>query len=214
MNEILEYFSSLTPGQIQSFERLGALYKDWNQKINVISRQDIEHLYTRHVLHSLSIARIITFQPGTRIMDVGTGGGFPGIPLAILFPETEFLLVDSIGKKIKVVEGVAGELGLKNVKARNTRVEGIKEKFDYIISRAVTAFPAFVSLVEKNISSNGRNGMPNGIFYLKGGDFGEEIKNYKGLAEIFEISSFFADPFFETKKVIFLPFTGKILKNK
>jgi 16S rRNA (guanine527-N7)-methyltransferase len=214
MNEILEYFPSLTPWQIQCFSRLDSLYKDWNQKINVISRQDIEHLYTRHVLHSLSIGKIIHFQPGTRIMDVGTGGGFPGIPLAILFPEAEFLLVDSIGKKIKVVEGVVEELGLKNVKARNTRVEGIKEKFDFIISRAVTAFPSFVSLVGKNISSVGKNGMPNGIFYLKGGDFQEEIKNYRGLIEIFEISSLFADPFFETKKIVFLPFSGKTLKNR
>mgnify|MGYP001374556815 CR=1 FL=1 len=213
MNEILEYFPSLTPWQINCFDRLDELYRDWNQKINVISRQDIEHLYVRHVLHSLSIARILRFQPGTKIMDVGTGGGFPGIPLAILFPETDFLLVDSIGKKIKVVQGVAGELELKNVKTLNTRVEGIKEKFDFVVSRAVTAFPAFVSLVEKNILSKGKNAMPNGIFYLKGGDFKEEIKSFRGLVEIFEISSFFSDPFFETKKVIFLPYSGKTLKK-
>ncbi len=213
MNEILQYFPSLSPWQIQCFVRLGDLYKDWNQKINVISRQDIEHLYLRHVLHSLSIARIIHFQPGTKIMDVGTGGGFPGIPLAILFPETDFLLVDSIGKKIKVVQAVAGELELKNVRALNTRVEGVKEKFDFIVSRAVTAFPSFVSLVEKNISSKGRNAMPNGIFYLKGGDFQEEIKNFSRIIEIFEITSFFPDPFFETKKVVFLPYTGKNIKK-
>jgi 16S rRNA (guanine527-N7)-methyltransferase len=209
MNEILEYFPSLSPWQIQCFNKLGDLYRDWNQKINVISRQDIEHLYTRHVLHSLAIAKILNFRPGTAVMDVGTGGGFPGIPLAIFFPDTNFVLVDSIGKKIKVVKGIADELELKNVKALNTRVEGVKEKFDFIVSRAVTAFPAFVGLVEKNILSNGRNSIPNGILYLKGGELQEELKSFHGLVEIYEISSFFKDPFFETKKVVFLPFPGK-----
>lgn len=205
MNEILKYFPDLSPYQVNCFERLGDLYRDWNQKINVISRQDIEHLYIRHILHSLSIAKIIHFQGHTKILDVGTGGGFPGIPLAILFPEVRFLLIDSIGKKIKVVESVVESLELKNVEALNTRVEGVKEKFDYIVSRAVTAFPQFVKLVKKNISLEARNAMPNGIFYLKGGDFGTEIKNFSGKVEVFEISSIFSDPFFETKKVIFLP---------
>jgi 16S rRNA (guanine527-N7)-methyltransferase len=214
MQEIINYFPDLTSDQIQRFEKLGGLYHEWNQKINVISRQDIDHLYTRHILHSLSIAKIIRFQPQARILDVGTGGGFPGIPLAVFFPEVEFLLVDSIGKKIKVVEAIVENLGLKNVRALNTRVETIKETFDFVVSRAVTAFPQFVKLVEKNISTSQRNAMPNGIFYLKGGDFQEEIKNFASRVEIFDISSFFTDPFFETKKVIFLPLSRKNEKNK
>ena len=214
MNSISKYFPGLTPVQIQSYEKLGNLYTEWNQKINVISRNDIEHLYIRHILHSLAIARIVSFHPQTKILDVGTGGGFPGIPLAILFPDTDFLLIDSIGKKIKVVQAVADELHLQNVRALNTRVEQVKEKFDFVVSRAVTAFPQFVSLVEKNISPVGKNALPNGIIYLKGGDFHEEIKNFSHVIEIFEISEFFDEPFFETKKVVFLPYRGKTLKNK
>ena len=184
---------------------MGAIYRDWNEKINVISRNDIDYLYERHILHSLAIAKIIKFQPNSNILDVGTGGGFPGIPLAILFPESHFVLNDSIGKKIKVVQGVADELGLSNVTALNARVESIKEKFDFVISRAVTAFPQFVNMVKKNISPLQHNALPNGIIYLKGGEFNDEIKGFFGNIETFEISSYFNEPFFDTKKVIYLP---------
>ena len=214
MNILLKYFPALSPVQILCFEKLGDLYGEWNQKINVISRADIEHLYIRHILHSLAIAKVISFHPQTKILDVGTGGGFPGIPLAILFPDTDFLLIDSVGKKIKVVQAVADELQLKNVNALNIRVEQVKEKFDFVVSRAVTAFPQFVSLIEKNISPVGKNALPNGILYLKGGDFNEEIKSFSNVIEIFEIYEFFNEPFFETKKVVFLPYRGKTLKNK
>lgn len=205
MLKILKYFPNLTPEQLKCFEKMAPLYRDWNEKINVISRKDIDSLYEKHVLHALSIAKIISFRPGTKILDVGTGGGFPGIPLAILFPTSQFVLIDSIGKKIKVVQAVAEELGLKNVTALHTRVEDVKEEFDFVISRAVTAFPAFVSLVKKNISRKPLNSLPNGIIYLKGGDFQEEIKDFTRLVEISEISNFFNEPFFETKKVIYLP---------
>lgn len=181
------------------------LYRDWNEKINLISRKDIDSLYERHVLYSLAIAKIVSFRPGTRILDVGTGGGFPGIPLAILFPDTHFVLIDSTGKKIKVVQAVADELELKNVTAIHTRAEEIKEQFDFVISRAVTAFPAFVDLVKKNVSSKAQNALPNGIIYLKGGDFEDEIKDFKRKVEVTEISGFFTEPFFETKKVVYLP---------
>ena len=213
MNSILKYFPGLTSDQIQCFEKLGDLYTEWNQKINVISRQDIEHLYIRHVLHSLAIARVITFKQQTRILDVGTGGGFPGIPLAILFPDAHFLLIDSIGKKIKVVQAIAEELKLNNVQASNTRVEGVKEKFDFVVSRAVTAFPQFVNMVRKNISPVGKNALPNGILYLKGGEFSDEIKDFTGLIETFEISDFFSEPFFDTKKVVYLPVNVKNIKK-
>ena len=205
MQEILKYFPLLTGEQIRRFEQMGALYRDWNEKINVISRNDIDFLYERHVLHSLAIAKVINFQSGTRILDVGTGGGFPGIPLAILFPDCDFVLSDSIGKKIKVVQAVVHELGLSNVTTSNGRVESIKERFDFVISRAVTAFPNFVGLVKKNVSPLQRNALPNGIFYLKGGDFYDEIKGFANIVETFEISVFFSEPFFETKKVIYLP---------
>lgn len=205
MQSILKYFPALNPEQIARFEKMGDLYRDWNEKINVISRNDIDFLYERHILHSLAIAKIIRFQPHSNILDVGTGGGFPGIPLAILFPETHFVLNDSIGKKIKVVQAVADELGLTNVTAINARVESIKEKFDFVISRAVTAFPQFVNMVRKNISPLQQNALPNGIIYLKGGDFNDEIKGFAGNIETFEISSYFKEPFFDTKKVIYLP---------
>jgi 16S rRNA (guanine527-N7)-methyltransferase len=181
------------------------VYRDWNEKINLISRKDIDSLYEKHILHSLAIAKIITFRPGTRILDVGTGGGFPGIPLAILFPTSQFVLIDSIGKKIKVVKSVVEELDLKNVIAINSRVEEIKEEFDFVISRAVTAFPVFVSLVKKNISRKQQNSRPNGIIYLKGGDFQTEMKNFVRIAEVSEIADFFTEPFFETKKMVYLP---------
>jgi len=202
---IKKYFPELTDEQIARFEAMNELYHDWNEKINVISRKDIGELYERHILHSLAIAKIIKFKSGTRIMDVGTGGGFPGIPLAVLFPETEFLLIDSVGKKIKVVNAVAEGLNLKNVVGQHTRVQSVKEKFDFVISRAVTAFPQFVNMVRKNISKEGGNSLPNGIIYLKGGDFGDEIKDYKKIIGITNISDYFEESYFETKKVVYLP---------
>jgi len=192
----------------QLFSMLGELYTEWNEKINVISRKDIDHLYERHVLHSLGIAKVTQFVPGTRIMDVGTGGGFPGIPLAILFPETEFFLVDSIAKKITVVNEVAKALGLKNVKAEQQRAEKVKGQFDFVVSRAVTAFPKFVSLVRTKISGVQKNEFANGILYLKGGDFDEELEGFKNRVKVFNLSNYFEEEFFETKKVIHL-----VLKN-
>ncbi len=199
------YFPGLTGEQYDRFEKMGDLYHEWNEKINVISRKDITELYERHILHSLAIAKVIEFRAGTSILDVGTGGGFPGIPLAVLFPETQFLLIDSIGKKIKVVEAVAQGLGLNNVKALQTRVEDVKAKYDFVVSRAVTAFPDFVNLVRKNVSPVSKNSLPNGILYLKGGDFEAEIESYRKSIELFNIPDFFSEPFFETKKVIYLP---------
>ena len=205
MLKILKYFPDLTPEQIIRFEKMEPVYRDWNEKINLISRKDIDSLYEKHILHSLSIAKIINFRPETRILDVGTGGGFPGIPLAILFPTSQFVLIDSIGKKIKVVQAVAEELNLKNVTAIHTRVEDVREEFDFVISRAVTAFPAFVGLVKKNISRKPQNSLPNGIIYLKGGDCQEELKDFRRIVEVSEITKFFDEPFFETKKVVYLP---------
>jgi len=205
MLKILKYFPNLTSEQIVRFEKMDSLYRDWNGKINLISRKDIDSLYEKHILHSLAIAKIIEFRPGTKILDVGTGGGFPGIPLAILFPSCHFVLIDSIGKKIKVVQAVSEELGLKNVTAIHGRVEDVKEEFDFVISRAVTTFPAFVGMVKKNISRKPQNALPNGIIYLKGGDIQEEIKDYKRNIEVTEIAIFFNEPFFETKKVVYLP---------
>ena len=205
MQEILKYFPLLTSEQIRRFEQMGALYRDWNEKINVISRNDIDFLYERHILHSLAIAKVINFRAESRILDVGTGGGFPGIPLAILFPDCNFVLNDSIGKKIKVVQAVADELELSNVITSNARVESIRDKFDFVVSRAVTAFPNFVNLVKKNVAPFQRNILPNGILYLKGGDFYDEIKGFANIVETIEISAFFSEPFFETKKVIYLP---------
>ena len=199
------HFPEMTDQQLQQFGRLGELYGEWNEKINVISRKDIGELYERHVLHSLAIAKVIRFSPGSTILDVGTGGGFPGIPLAILFPDVQFLLIDSIGKKIKVVEAVAESIGLTNLRTRHQRVQEIKQKFDFVVSRAVTAFPEFVAMVRKNISPVQRNGLPNGIIYLKGGDFTAELQPFGQLAELFDIPSFYNTPFFETKKVIYLP---------
>ncbi len=203
--KILKYFPNLTSEQLVCFEKMGPLYRDWNEKINVISRKDIDSLYEKHILHALAIAKIISFRPGTKILDVGTGGGFPGIPLAILFPESRFVLIDSVGKKIKVVQAAIEELKLANVIAIQTRAEDVKELFDFVISRAVTAFPAFVDLVKKNISRKPQNSLPNGIIYLKGGDFQDEIKDFKRSIEVTELSNFFTEPYFETKKVIYLP---------
>lgn len=202
---ILKYFPELNEKQMEQFARMGDIYKEWNEKINVISRKDIDQLYERHILHSLGIAKLISFAPGTRIMDVGCGGGFPGIPLAILFPEVEFLLVDSIAKKISVVNAVAQELGLSNVIGRQQRAEKVKSKFDFIVSRAVTAFPRFVSLVRGKVDTlNQRNELENGIIYLKGGDFLDELENFKDNTKLYELSDIFEEEFFETKKVIHL----------
>lgn len=199
---IQKYFRGLDEVRTRQFALLGELYREWNSRINVISRKDIDHLYERHVLHSLGIARLIRFTPGSRILDVGTGGGFPGVPLAILFPESEFTLVDSIGKKIRVVEEIVNGTDLKNVKAIHQRAEAIPGKFDFVVSRAVTAFPQFVSLVRAKISPVQRNGIPNGILYLKGGEFEEELKPFRGNYELFNLRSFFEEDFFETKKLI------------
>lgn len=201
---VLSYFPDLTESQREKFALLEGLYREWNEKINVISRKDMDSFGVHHVLHSLAIAKVIRFKAGTRVMDVGTGGGFPGIPLAILFPEVEFYLVDSIGKKIKVVQGVAEALGLTNVKAEQIRVEQTAGGQDFIVSRAVTAFPAFVGFTRNKIRKEGINDLPNGILYLKGGDFEEEIEAYADRMKVFSIPAFFKEDFFETKKVIYL----------
>jgi 16S rRNA (guanine527-N7)-methyltransferase len=204
MELILKYFPNLTDDQIDKFTKLEALYQDWNLKINVVSRKDIDELYLRHVLHSLAIAKVIAFKPNTKIMDVGTGGGFPGIPLAILYPECSFHLVDSIAKKLKVVEeGVAG-LDLKNEKTSHTRVEDIKGNYDFIVSRAVAAMPTFVHWVKGKIAKNQKHDLKNGILYLKGGDLTEELEPYK-TATIYKLKDYFKEDFFETKKVVHLP---------
>ena len=200
---IAEYFK-LTERQAEQFAQLDALYRDWNSKINVISRKDIDNLYEHHVLHSLAIAKLLPFQPGSSIMDVGTGGGFPGIPLAILFPECQFLLIDSIGKKIKVASEVAQALGLTNVVCKQERVEEEKLKFDFVVSRAVMPLPDLVKLVRKNISSTYRNAVPNGLVVLKGGDLQEELKPFKEV-EVTPCSTWFKGEWFETKQVIYLP---------
>lgn len=204
MEEILKYFPNLTDIQKKQFDQLDFLYHDWNEKINVISRKDIDELYTKHVLHSLGIAKIIKFEPGTYVLDVGTGGGFPGIPLAILFPETRFFLIDIIGKKIKVVQAVAEALELKNVKAEQLRAELVKGDFDFIVSRAVTNMPDFVSWVKTKIKKKNKHELHNGILYLKGGDLSEELKDFPKATE-YNLSDFFEDEFFETKKVVHVP---------
>lgn len=204
MEAILKYFPDLTEVQKEQFQKLDALYHDWNEKINVISRKDIDALYTKHVLHSLGIAKVQSFEPGTFVLDVGTGGGFPGIPLAILFPETRFYLIDVIAKKIKVVQAVADALGLKNVKAEQIRAENVKGDFDFIVSRAVTNMPDFVSWVKTKIKKQHKHELKNGILYLKGGDLTEELKDFPK-ATLYNLADFFEDEFFETKKVVHLP---------
>ena len=208
MEAILKQFPDLSDNQILQFQKLQGLYEDWNAKINVISRKDIDELYTRHVLHSLGIAKIIEFRPGSKIMDVGTGGGFPGIPLAILFPEVDFYLIDVIAKKIKVVNEVAAGLGLKNVKAEQKRAELVKQEFDFIVSRAVTNMPDFVSWVDDKVSKKQNHELANGILYLKGGDLTEELKAFPKATE-YNLSDFFKEEFFETKKVVHLPLKYK-----
>ena len=208
MDEILKQFPNLSDNQILQFQKLQSLYEDWNAKINVISRKDIDELYTRHVLHSLGIAKIIEFRPGSRIMDVGTGGGFPGIPLAILHPEVDFYLIDVIAKKIKVVNEVATGLGLKNVKAEQKRAELVKQEFDFIVSRAVTNMPDFVKWIDDKVSKKQNHELANGILYLKGGDLTEELKDFPKATQ-YNLSDFFTDEFFETKKVVHLPLKYK-----
>jgi len=208
MEEILKYFPNLSEEQITQFQKLEVLYQDWNAKINVISRKDIDELYTKHVLHSLAIAKVQPFEPGTYVLDVGTGGGFPGIPLAILFPETRFYLIDVIAKKIKVVQAVAEGLGLKNVKAEQLRAQLVKGDFDFIVSRAVTNMPDFVSWIKNKIKKQNKHQLPNGILYLKGGDLTEELAAFPNAKE-YNIVDFFAPDFFETKKVVHLPLKFK-----
>jgi 16S rRNA (guanine527-N7)-methyltransferase len=208
MEEIIKKFPNLTENQILQFQKLEALYQDWNAKINVISRKDIDELYTKHVLHSLAIAKIQPFEPGTYLLDVGTGGGFPGIPLAILFPETRFYLIDVIAKKIKVVQAVVDGLGLKNVKAEQMRAENVKGDYDFIVSRAVTNMPDFVSWIKDKIKKENKHTLKNGILYLKGGDLTEELKYFPNATE-YNIADFFSNDFFETKKVVHLPLKSK-----
>ncbi|UPS92029.1 16S rRNA (guanine(527)-N(7))-methyltransferase RsmG [Bizionia sp. M204] len=208
MELILKYFPDLTEDQIAKFTQLEALYQDWNLKINVVSRKDIDELYLRHVLHALAIAKVIDFKPGTKLMDVGTGGGFPGIPLAILYPECTFHLVDSIAKKLKVVDEVVAGLELINVKTTHSRVEEIKDTYDFIISRAVAAMPTFVHWIKGKVAKKQNHELKNGILYLKGGDLSEELQDYK-LATIYNISDFYSEAFFETKKVVHLPIKFK-----
>lgn len=205
MKIILKYFPGLNLKQIELFEKLQPLYADWNAQINVISRKDFPEFYERHVLHSLAIAKFLSFKPGTKVLDVGTGGGFPGIPLAILFPEVQFHLVDSIGKKIKVVNGVANSLGLINVKAEQIRAEELKGKYDFVVSRAVARLPEFVQWVQKRIDRKQKNAIPNGILYLKGGDLSNEIKPFSRNIFVQDLSTYFEEKFFETKKVVHLP---------
>lgn len=205
MQLIRKYFPEITPLQASQFEKMGELYRDWNEKINVISRKDIDSLYERHILHSLGIAKVCSFKSGTELLDVGTGGGFPGIPLAVLFPDCQFTLVDSIGKKIKVVEAVASELGLKNVLALNNRVEQVDIKVDFVLSRAVTRFAPFYDWVKGKFLKGGFNSVDNGILYLKGGELEEEMKEFGRKYKAFELSEYFEEEFFTTKRVIFVP---------
>ena len=203
-NILLKYFPNITPQQQQQFEQLPELYNFWNNQINVISRKDIDQLYERHVLHSLGIAKVMQFLSGENVLDVGTGGGFPGIPLAILFPETQFFLVDSIGKKIKVVKEVASALGLQNLKAEHLRAEQVNEKFDFVVSRAVTRLKEFYPWVKGKFNKQSKNTLPNGILYLKGGDLEEEIAESGLAVQQYHLKNYFEEEFFETKQVIYV----------
>jgi len=202
---IFRYFPRLSDGQKEKMARLKEIYDHWNSMINVISRKDMDNFYVHHVLHSLAIGKVVSFNPGTRILDVGTGGGFPGIPLAILFPDSEFTLLDSIEKKTKVVLAVTEELNLNNVKVAHKRVEEEKWKYHFIVSRAVTEFPGFVKMTSRNLEKGGANSIGNGILYLKGGDLSTELEMFKSRVRIWNISDFFDEPFFETKKIVYLP---------
>jgi 16S rRNA (guanine527-N7)-methyltransferase len=201
---ILKYFPDITDAQKVQFGALYDLYADWNSKINVISRKDIENLYTHHVLHSLAIAKLIRFTDGSQIMDVGTGGGFPGVPLAILFPKCKFLLVDSIGKKVRVATEVSNAIGLKNIEFRHCRAEEVKEKFDFVVSRAVMPLPDLVKIVRKNVLKDQHNALPNGIICLKGGNLDSEMNPFKKAAEADDLSMFFEEEYFKTKKIVYV----------
>lgn len=205
MEEILKYFPSLTEKQKEQFAALYDLYFDWNNKINVISRKDIENLYRHHVLHSLAIAKVIQFRPGTKVMDFGCGGGFPGIPLAIMFPEVDFHLVDSIGKKIKVATEIAASIGLKNVRGTHSRVQEIKEKYNFVVSRAVMQLPELIKICRKNIGNEQLNALPNGVICLKGGNIEGETQPFKNCVEITDLCSMFEEEFFKDKKVVYVP---------
>jgi len=202
---IQKYFPDLTDTQRQQFAALGPLYKEWNEKINVVSRKDIENLYVNHVLHSLGIAKVVSFQKGATILDVGTGGGFPGIPLAILFPDTQFHLVDSIGKKITVVNEVAKGAGLTNVRGEKIRAEEIKSKYDFVVSRAVTRMKEFYGWVRNSIKPKSLHSLDNGILYLKGGELDEELNELKKPYSLYNLPDYFEEEFFETKKVVYIP---------
>lgn len=202
MKQIEHYFPNLTDSQRSQFSKLEEIYQHWNEQINVISRKDTENFYERHVLHSLGIAKVMEFTPGSSVLDIGTGGGFPGIPLAILFPESQFTLVDSIGKKIRVVNEVKNALGLINVVAIHERAENIKGNFDFIVSRAVTAMPDFIRWTTGKIAKKNQNSLKNGILYLKGGDLSEELSTVKHAVKIYNLSEVFTEEFFETKKVV------------
>jgi 16S rRNA (guanine527-N7)-methyltransferase len=204
MTLLSSYFPDLSPEQIRQFEALEGLYQTWNAQINVISRKDTDHFYERHVLHSLAIAKIVQFLPGSSVLDIGTGGGFPGIPLAILFPEVQFHLVDSIGKKIKVVQEVAASLGLQNVQASHARAETIKDRYDFIVSRAVTQMPVFLTWVKGKSAKKNLHNFKNGVLYLKGGDLSEELAGLRYPVKEFPISEFYKEEFFETKKVVYV----------
>lgn len=207
MEEILKYFPDISEKQKQQYAALYDLYKDWNEKINVISRKDIENLYTHHVLHSLAIAKTLSFRPGTKVLDFGTGGGFPGIPLAIMFPEVEFKMIDGTGKKIRVVNEVASAIGLENINAVHLRGEEEKGKYDFVVSRAVMPLPDQMKIIKKNFLKEGRNSLPNGLICLKGGNVEGEMKPYRKIAEAMEISSWFKDDWFNKKFVIYVPAT-------
>jgi 16S rRNA (guanine527-N7)-methyltransferase len=202
MELITKYFPGLSHDQLEKFRRIEGLYLEWNSRINVISRKDMEHFYEHHVLHSLGIAKVLQFNPGAYVMDVGTGGGFPGMPLAIMFPETRFLLVDSIGKKIRVVQEVAEAAGIANVEAIKARAEDLKGKFDFVVSRAVTTLPDFIKWVENKIKKESRHTLKNGILYLKGGDLETELSPLQNNCQVFNLADYFEEGFFETKKVV------------
>ena len=206
MDIIQKYFPDLTPHQLEQLAKMGTVYKSWNEKINLISRKDIDFLYERHILHSMAIGKIIKFTAGTRIMDVGTGGGFPGIPLAVLFPQVRFHLIDSVGKKIKAVQSIIQELMLTNAETEQVRANEVKGKFDFIVCRAVTTLPEFVKWTWNKVSPLQHNALPNGILYLKGGDIDEEIRKYRNRSYVYLLSEIFTEPYFETKKLIYLSF--------